>query len=57
MSKKSGSTPTPRAMTPIAAAPIQSATALDNGGKTPAGSFGARAQAAAARNTNSSNGK
>lgn len=57
MSKKSGSTPTPRAMTPIAAARIQSATARDNGGKTPAGSFGARAQAAAARNTNSSDGK
>lgn len=57
MSKKSGSTPTPRAMTPIAAARIQSATARDNGGKTPAGSFGARAQAAAARNAKSSDGK
>lgn len=57
MSKKPGSTPSPRAMTPIAAARIQSATALDNAGKTPAGSFGARAQAAAARNTNSSSGK
>ena len=57
MSKKSGSTPSPRAMTPIAAARIQSVTARDNGGKTPAGSFGARAQAAAARNTNSSDGK
>ena len=57
MSKKSGSTPTPRAMTPIAAARIQSATARDNGGKTPAGSYGARAQAAAARNAKSSDGK
>lgn len=57
MSKKSGSTPTPRAMTPIAAARIQSVTARDNGGKTPAGSFGARAQAAAARNTTRSDGK
>lgn len=57
MSKKSGSTPTPRAMTPIAAARIQSATALANGGKTPADSFGARAQAAAARNAKSSDGK
>ena len=57
MSKKPGSTPSPRAMTPIAAARIQSATALDNAGKTPAGSFGARAQAAAARNTNRSSGK
>ncbi|MBS0554715.1 MAG: hypothetical protein JSS47_19670 [Proteobacteria bacterium] len=54
MSKKSGSTPTPRAMTPTAAARIQSATTRGNGGKTPTGSFAARAQAAAAHNTRSS---
>lgn len=57
MSKKSGSTPSPRAMTPIAAARIQSATARANGGKTPTGSFGARAQSAAAHNTRSSDGQ
>ncbi len=57
MSKKSGSTPTSRAMTPIAAARIQSATARDNGGKTPAGSLHARAGRGHSSNTNSSNGK
>lgn len=56
MSKKSGSTSSPRAMTPAAAARIQSATARSHGGKTPADSFGARAQAAAARNTGNGNG-
>lgn len=42
-------------MTPAAAARIQSATARSHGGKTPADSFGARAQAAAARNTGNGN--
>tara|TARA_R110001583_G_scaffold191912_1_gene357786 strand:- start:7428 stop:7562 length:135 start_codon:yes stop_codon:yes gene_type:complete len=41
-------------MTPTDAARIQSATARANGGKTPADSFGARAQAAAAHNARSS---
>ncbi|MCH8497640.1 MAG: hypothetical protein LAT63_04145 [Marinobacter sp.] len=37
-------------MTPAAAARIQSATAKQNGGKTPKGSFAAKAQSSAARN-------
>lgn len=57
MSKKSSSTPSPRVMTPTDAARIQSVTARANGGKTLAGSFGARAQAAAAHNTRSSDGQ
>lgn len=51
MTQKSGSTPSTGVMTPAAAARIQSATAHSHGGKTPAGSFAARAQAAAARNS------
>lgn len=38
-------------MTPNAAARIQGATAKANQGKTPAGSFAARAQRAAAKNS------
>lgn len=37
-------------MTSAAAARIQSATCKSNGGMTPKGTFGARAQAAAAKN-------
>jgi len=39
-------------MTKAAAQRIQSATAKKNGGKTPKGSFGARAQSLVARNLN-----
>lgn len=39
-------------MTPEAAARIQSSTAKENGGKTPKGSFGSRAQSSAAKNSN-----
>jgi hypothetical protein len=38
-------------MTTAAAARIQSATCRQNGGITPAGSFGAKAQSAAAQNS------
>ncbi|ADZ91981.1 hypothetical protein [Marinomonas mediterranea] len=38
-------------MTSAAAARIQSATAKANGGKTPKGSFAAKAQSAAAKNS------
>lgn len=38
-------------MTPAAAARIQSATAKVNNGQTPKGSFGAKAQSAAAKNS------
>lgn len=38
-------------MTTSAAARIQSATAKTNGGNTPKGSFGARAQSGAAKNS------
>lgn len=55
MTQKSSSTPSRGAMTTGASARIQSATARSHGGKTPAGSFAARAQAAAAHN--SGNGK
>ena len=48
-----GSTRSP--MTPMDAARIQSATARQNGGMTPAGSFATRAQRAASHNSN--NGK
>lgn len=48
-----GSTRNP--MTPMDAARIQSATARQNGGMTPAGSFPARSQRAASHNSN--NGK
>lgn len=41
-------------MSPAAAARIQSATAKQNGGSTPKGSFAAKAQSVAARNTSSS---
>lgn len=47
MSKSSKSTP----MTPSAAARIQGTQAKANGGQTAKGSFGARAQAAAAKNS------
>ena len=40
-------------MAPMDAARIQSATARQNGGMTPAGSFPARSQSAASRNSNS----
>lgn len=40
-------------MTPAAAARIQSATAKANGGKVASGSFAAKAQSAAATNSNS----
>lgn len=40
-------------MTQAAAARIQSATCQQNGGATPAGSFAARAQSAAAQNSSS----
>ncbi|ELA7017092.1 hypothetical protein RA809_004646 [Vibrio parahaemolyticus] len=39
-------------MTPEAAARIQSSTSKANGGQTPKGSFGARAQSSAAKNSN-----
>ncbi len=53
MSKKTGSSP--RApMTQAAASRIQSSTARANGGQVPAGSFAARAQRGAAKNTNGS---
>lgn len=42
-------------MTPMDAARIQSSTARQNGGMTPAGSFASRAQRAASHNSN--NGK
>jgi hypothetical protein len=42
-------------MTPMDAARIQSATARQNGGMTPADSFASRAQRAASHNSN--NGK
>ncbi|PHQ15124.1 hypothetical protein [Marinobacter profundi] len=38
-------------MTPAAAARIQSATAKANGGKTPKGSFAAKAQSVASKNS------
>jgi len=41
-------------MSPAAAARIQSTTAKQHGGKTPKGSFAARAQSVAARNAASS---
>lgn len=47
MSKSSKSTP----MTPPAAARIQSSQAKANGGQTTKGSFAARAQSAAAKNS------
>lgn len=40
-----------RQMTSSAAARIQSATSKANGGNTPKGSFGARAQSAGAKNS------
>jgi len=49
MTRKSGSPPTRAAMTPAAAARVQSATARSNGGQVLAGSFAARAQSAAAK--------
>lgn len=51
MTQKSGSTPSTAPMSTVAAARIQSATAHSHGGRTPANSFAARAQAAAARNS------
>lgn len=51
MTQKTSPTSSRVAMTPAAAARIQSATARSHGGQTPAGSFAARAQAAAARNS------
>ena len=42
-------------MTPMDSARIQSSTARQNGGMTPAGSFASRAQRAASHNSN--NGK
>ena len=50
MTQKSVATPARGAMTTSAAARIQSAAARSHGGKTPAGSFASRGQAAAARN-------
>lgn len=52
MTQKTSPTPSRGAMTPAAASRIQSATARSHGGQTPAGSFAARAQSAAARNSN-----
>lgn len=53
MSKKSSTTATNVPMTGSAAARIQAGTAVHNGGKVSRGSFAARAQRAAAHNTNS----
>lgn len=44
-------------MTPKSASRIQSATAKQNGGSVPKGSFASRAQSTAARNTSSGNKK
>lgn len=44
-------------MTTTAAARIQSSTAKDNGGQVSSNSFAARAQSAAAKNSNTSNKK
>ena len=44
-------------ITPKSASRIQSATAKQNGGTVPKGSFASRAQAAAAHNTGTGSGK
>ena len=44
-------------MTHAAASRIQSTTAKATGGKTPKGSFAARAQSTAAKNSNNTGGK
>ena len=54
MSKKSASTPAATPMTRTAAARIQANTAVNNGGQVARGSFAARAQRAAAHNSNGS---
>lgn len=51
MSKNTGSQGSKAPMTPPAAARVQSATAKVNGGQVAKGSFAARAQAAAAKNS------
>ena len=50
MAKQAKGKSSPEGMTKSAAARIQSAEAKSNGGKTPSGSFAARAQRAASKN-------